>query len=117
MVIFELMVVVVVVIVLVLVIVVAVVTCWWYGCHVTMGDMAPAFSVKGRKGDGECNDSPAYGQMVMMASIVTIWMMASIVTVWMMWHIAMSLPAHSIAFCCGWHLLLLLWVASDGSGW
>ena len=46
------------------------------------------------------------------------WMvtMASIVTVWMMWHIARSLPAHSITFCCGW-CPLLSFVASDGGRW
>ena len=104
-----LMVVIVVVIVLVLmVVIVAVVMCWWYGCHIAHGDVAPAFSVKGRKGEGECDNSPTYGQTVMMASIVT---------VWMTWHIAMSSPACSIPFRRGWCPLLSLWVASDCGGW
>ena len=40
------------VLVVVLVVVVAVGACWWYGCHVTHGDEAPAFGVKGRRGRG-----------------------------------------------------------------
>ena len=42
----------VLVLVVVLVVVVAVGACWWYGCHVTHGDEAPAFRVKGRRGRG-----------------------------------------------------------------
>ena len=42
----------VLVLVVVLVVIVAVGTCWWYGCHVTHGDEAPAFGVKGRRGRG-----------------------------------------------------------------
>ena len=42
----------VLVLVVVLVVVVAVGACWWYGYHVTHGDEAPAFGVKGRRGRG-----------------------------------------------------------------
>ena len=38
--------------VVVLVVVVAVGASRWYGCHVTHGDEAPAFGVKGRRGRG-----------------------------------------------------------------
>ena len=42
----------VLVLVVVLVVVVAMGACWWYGYHVTHGDEAPAFGVKGRRGRG-----------------------------------------------------------------
>ena len=46
------MLVLVLVLVVVLVVIVAVGACWWYGCHVTHGDEAPTFGVKGRRGRG-----------------------------------------------------------------
>ena len=42
----------VLVLVVVLVVVVAMGASRWYGCHVTHGDEAPAFGVKGRRGRG-----------------------------------------------------------------
>ena len=84
------MLVLVLVLMVVLVVVVAVGACWWYGYHVTHGDEAPAFGVKGKRGrDVETH--------LLMQTV----MMASIVTVWTTWHVGTSLPAHSIAFHCG----------------
>ena len=40
------------VLVVVLVVVVAMGTGWWYDCHITHGNEAPAFGVKGRRGRG-----------------------------------------------------------------
>ena len=80
----------VLVLVVVLVVVVAVGACWWYGYHVTHGDEAPAFGVKGKRGrDVETH---------LLMQMVT---MASIITVWTTWHVGTSSPAHSIAFRCG----------------
>ena len=42
----------VLVLVVVLVVVVTMGAGWWYGCHITHSDEAPAFSVKGRRGKG-----------------------------------------------------------------
>ena len=46
--------------VIIIVVVVAVIACSWYGRHVAHGDVAPAFGVKRRKGEGDYYDSPAY---------------------------------------------------------
>ena len=34
------------------VVVLVVVMCWWYGCHVTHGNMASAIQCEGEKGRG-----------------------------------------------------------------
>ena len=45
---------VVVVVFMVLVVVVAMVRCWWYGCHITHGEVAPAMGVNERR-EGDVN--------------------------------------------------------------
>ena len=43
----------VVVLMLMVVVVVDMVTCWLDGCHIAHGDVAPAFSVRERRGRGD----------------------------------------------------------------
>ena len=99
------LVVVLVLVVVVLVVVVDMVACWWDGCHVAHGDVAPAFDVRERRGRG---DGKTY---------LTLWTvtMACIVTIWTTWHLATSSPARSIA-----RHALSRWggdVASPPRGW
>ena len=47
------LVVVLMLVVVVLVVIVDMVACWWDGCHIAMGDVAPAFGVRERQGRGD----------------------------------------------------------------